>query len=244
MNAKGIAVYFGGTSFGGKSFAFLARNRNNICEDRWRYSDEVIRYTETNGLNGKYSMALTKEAIMKKVSKWLTIACAGLLMAGAFASTASAKLPSSMDEYRARYASEAKTPEGAAKLWFEAVFLYQNDETKSLGRQMLLDIMKSLPDDFDRNSGYAKMVERIKNNPEIFRSFCAGSSPSNNYKADVDNCELTVTSSREEAENTYAVFLKSSGADSPRPMKLTQVDGLWKASSVSSLYLQVQPAKK
>lgn len=165
-------------------------------------------------------------------------------MASAFATTAMAKLPESMDEYKARYEKEGKTPEGAAKLWFEAVFLYQNAETKALGRKMLLDIMKALPDDFDRNAGYAKMVERIKNNPEIFRSFCAGSSPSNGYKADVDNCELTVTNTREEAENTFAVFLKSSGADSPRPMKLTQVDGLWKASSVSSLYLQVQPAKK
>lgn len=46
MNAKGIAVYFWGASFGGKSFAFLARNRNNICEDRWRYSDEVIHRDE------------------------------------------------------------------------------------------------------------------------------------------------------------------------------------------------------
>ena len=171
---------------------------------------------------------------MKSVSRFSAIACAGLLMASAFATTAMAKLPSSMEEYKARYEKEAKTPEGAAKLWFEAVFLYQNAETKSLGRKMLLD----------RNSGYAKMVERIKNNPEIFRSFCAGSSPSNGYKADIENCELTVTSTREEAENTFAVFLKSSGADSPRPMKLTQVDGLWKASSVSSLYLQVQPAKK
>ncbi len=181
---------------------------------------------------------------MKRVTRFFAIACAGMLMAGTFAPNAMAKLPTSMAEYKARCEQEAKTPEGAAKLWFEAVFLYQNAETKSLGRAMLLDIMKSLPDDFDRNSGYAKMVERIKNNPEIFRSFCAGSSPSNGYKADIQNCELTVTGSREEAENTHAVFLKSSGADSPRPMKLTKVDGLWKASSVSSLYLQVQPIKK
>lgn len=220
-----------------KSFDFLALNMNNERPTNWF---GLCRRARRALLN----CHLTKEARMKSVSRFIAIACAGVFMASAFATTAMAKLPSSMEEYKARYEKEAKTPEGAAKLWFEAVFLYQNAETKSLGRKMLLDIMKSLPDDFDRNSGYAKMVERIKNNPEIFRSFCAGSSPSNGYKADIENCELTVTSTREEAENTFAVFLKSSGADSPRPMKLTQVDGLWKASSVSSLYLQVQPAKK
>ena len=180
---------------------------------------------------------------MKKWVHGLSCVAMSIGLCGLLASDAFAKLPADMAEYEARYAKEATTPEGATKLWFEAVFLYQNAETRALGRKMLIHIMKGLPDDFDHNAGYAKMMERIKGNPEIFRSFCAGSAPENNYEADPDNCELTVTSSKVEAGGTTAVFLKSSGADSPRPMKLTEVDGHWKASSVSSLYLQIQPAK-
>ena len=87
-------------------------------------------------------------------------------------------------------------------------------------------------------------MERINGNPEIFRSYCAGSSPENGYKADIDNCEITVTSTREKAENTVDVFLQSSGSDAPRPITMTNVNGLWLATSVSSMYLQIQPARK
>lgn len=179
-----------------------------------------------------------------KLGRIMTGAALGIMMACGFGANAFAKLPANMEEFQARFEKEAATPEGAAKLWLESVFVYQNNETRSLGRQMLMATMKGLPDDFDRNAGYAKMMERIKGNPEIFRSFCAGSSPENNYKADVNNCELTVTSTREENENTRAVFLQSSGADSPRPIKMSKDGNTWKAYSVSSLYLQIKPAKK
>lgn len=182
---------------------------------------------------------------MGKLTRILAGFLVGACVVGGFATDAFAKLPKDMAEFQTRYNEEGKTPEGAAKLWMEAVFLYQQGDTKPLGRKMLLELTKNLPKDFDlRNPAYAKMMERINGNPEIFRSFCAGSSPENNYKADPNNCEFTITNTREETSDSVAVFLQSSGADAPRPIKMTKVDGLWKAYSYSSMYLQIQPAKK
>ena len=182
---------------------------------------------------------------MKSLSRVLSgiAACACALCM--FVGSASAKLPENMDEFEAKFATEAKTPEGAVKLWLEAAFLYQDSATRNLGRNMLLKVMKNLPQDFERNSVHATMVDRIKNLPEVQRSFCAGSSPENNYKADPNNCELTISKSKEGFEDGYwNVFLISSGADSPRQVTLYKDGDHLVVSSAAALYMSIKPAKK
>lgn len=181
---------------------------------------------------------------MKRLSRIFTSALLAGCAALAFCSTASAKLPADMDEYMAKYEQEATTPEGTAKLWLEAAFLYQDSSTRSLARDILVHLMKGLPKDFERNAAHSTMVDRIKNQPEIQRSFCAGSSPENNYKADPNNCEITVESSREGLDKTWNLWLKSSGSDSARQITLVKVGDHWKVWSCPGLYMGIRPAVK
>ncbi len=181
---------------------------------------------------------------MKKMARFFTGLALAACASFAFAGNAMAKLPADMDEYKAKYEKEAKTPEGAAKLWLEAAFLYQDSNTRALGRDILIALMKGLPSDFERNAAHSTMVDRIKNQPHIMRSFCAGTSPENGYKADLNNCELTVTRSVEGMDNTWNVWLKSSGADSPRQITLVKDGEHWKVFSAPGLYMGIrEPAK-
>ena len=104
---------------------------------------------------------------MKKMIHLLSGIAMAACVSFAFAGNAMAKLPADMDEFQARYDKEATTPEGAAKLWLEGAFLYQNDTTRALGRKVLMAVMKDLPKDFEKKSVHATMVDRMKNQPEI-----------------------------------------------------------------------------
>lgn len=181
---------------------------------------------------------------MKKLSRLFSCLAFAACASFAFAGSAMAKLPESMDEYKAKYEKEATTPEGAAKLWLEAAFLYSDSSTRALGRDILIALMNKLPADFERNAAHATMVDRIKNQPEIMRSFCAGTSPENGYTTDLNNCEITVTGSREGMENTWNIWLKSSGADSPRQITLIKDGDHWKVWNCPGLYMGIRPSTK
>ncbi len=181
---------------------------------------------------------------MKKMTRLFAGIGMALCISCAFAGSAMAKLPADMAEFEARYAEEAKTPEGAAKLWLEAAFLYSDPSTRDLGRRMLIAVMKDLPQDFERNAAHSTMVDRLKNEPQTQRSFCAGSSPENGYKADLNNCEITVTRSVETYQGGWNVFLQSSGADSPRQVSLMKVGDYWKVYQPAGLYMGIKPAVK
>ncbi len=182
---------------------------------------------------------------MKKLSRILATVAFAACSVFAFAGSASAKLPADMEEFNAMYAAEATTPEGTAKLWLEAAFMYQDSTTRSLGREMLLKLMKGLPKDFERNSAHSTMVDRIKNQPEIQRSFCAGSSPENGYKADLNNCEITVERSKEGSDpNMWNLWLVSSGSDMSRQITLVKDGDHWLVWSAPGLYMGIKPAVK
>jgi len=181
---------------------------------------------------------------MKKLARLFSGIALAACMSLAFAGTAMAKLPADMDEFHAKYEKEATTPEGAAKLWLEAAFLYHDSATRDLGRQMLIALMKDLPQDFEKKSVHATMVDRIKNQPEIMRSYCAGSSPENGYKADLDNCEITVVRSVAGVEGRWNIWLKSSGADSERQITLIKKGDHWVVSNAPGMYMGIRPAAK
>ena len=184
---------------------------------------------------------------MKKIARMLSCAAIAACAAFAFSGNAMADLPADVKEFNARYAEEGKTPEGAVRLWLDAIFVYQNPATKAAGREMLRIIKHDLPADFEKLSLYGAMLERINTQQHIMRSYCAGSSPANNYKADVNNCELTVTKSKAgNADNQWRVALKSSGADSERWMTLIRNEDnedLWQVYNASSMYMSIRPPK-
>ena len=186
-----------------------------------------------------------KKITIKQTLKYALTATMALCLMLAAANPAQAKLPADMDEYNARIKSEAKTPEGAVNLWFDAIFLYVNSSTRNLGKSALNAITHKLPADFEKNSFHATFVNRMKEQPEIFRSYCQGATPENNYKADPDKCELTVTKSDEDYGDTWAVYIKSSGADSNRKIQLIKGEnGLWLIRDYPGIYSGVKKADK
>jgi len=131
---------------------------------------------------------------------------------------ARAALPRNYQEFKARYQQEGRTPEGALKLYFEAVFCYIDEATRAEGSKMVRYALHyDRPIEQSRN--LATFAERLRD-PErhhIFRSFAAGTSPENDYRMSPDNFNLVVTKKTQE-QGYLRVFLQSSGADSPRPV--------------------------
>ena len=176
---------------------------------------------------------------MKKLSAVLVLSVL-LVVVGR---EARAALPRNYQEFKARYQQEGRTPEDAVKLYFEAVFCYIDEATRAEGSKMLRYALH-YDRPIEQSYNLATFVERLRD-PErhhIFRSFAAGTSPENDYRMSPDNFNLVVTK-RTQEQGYLRVFLRSFGADSPRPVWVKEIDGLWYTINNSSTYLEVRPPK-
>jgi hypothetical protein len=164
-----------------------------------------------------------------------------------FAGLAVAQLPSSLEEFKARAAVEAKDPEKAVKLWFDAVFVYMTKD-KELGASLITEMMK------DKNwrtaMRYKYFVERLNGAQHIFRSYAVGATPENDYAMDPENYQLdvTVVSRKPFADKAEGEFVKlrlvSGGAVSPRPATVEQNSkGEYKLYEIGGLYTEVRLPK-
>ena len=157
---------------------------------------------------------------------------------------ASAKLPSDFQDFKARFEKEARTEQGAVKIFFEAIYCYMNPATRDEASKMLrFALYDSQP--IENAHTRATFVERMKDESThyIFKSYAAGATPENNYNMSPDNFKLEFTGTRADSGGGVTLFVRSSGADSPRPVSLTKYDGLWHISSFSSIYTQVRAPK-
>jgi hypothetical protein len=157
--------------------------------------------------------------------------------------TASAKLPRDYAEFKARYQKEGRTMEGAAHLYFEAVFCYMNEAARAEASKMIRYAMYlSMP--FEQSNNYRTFAERLKDESchYIFRSFAVGATPENSYKMSPDNFKLEFISKRKESDFTH-LYLRSSGADSPRSIWMQERDGLWYVINNAGTYAEVRPPK-
>ncbi len=176
------------------------------------------------------------------VRKYLSVMLIVLLMSG----ESSALLPATYKDYKARYQSEARTPEGAVKMYFDAVFAFINEQTRDEAAKMLRYSMHS-ETPIERSAYYSTFVERMKSShySHIFRSFAVGTSPENNYAMSPDDYELAFTGERRQDSGYVTVFLKSSGADSVRGVWVKQYDdGLWYVINNASTYVEVRQPKR
>ena len=156
---------------------------------------------------------------------------------------ASARLPVDYQEFKARYQDEGRTMEGAAHLYFEAIFSYFNENTRGEASKMLRYSMY-LPMSIEKSNSHRTFVDRLKDESfhYIFRSFASGTSPENSYSMSPDDFTLDIVSKRKETDYTQ-LFLRSSGADSPRSVWMQERDGLWYVINNSGTYSEVRPPK-
>lgn len=153
-----------------------------------------------------------------------------------------------LETWKARHEACGADPVATLKLWFEAVFLYQQSSQRELGRQLLQYLTIPFKPDpgWDRKPSNGTFVERLKNarHQHIFRSYAQGSRPENGYQLDPTDWQLAVERSGEDPHGRgWTVALRSSGADSARPVYLKQSSktGLYFVDKHANVYVGIRP---
>ena len=94
------------------------------------------------------------------------------------------------------------------------------------------------------NADESLIKSQLNNYPYVTASYFLGSSPENNYTIPEGELSFELSSnnySGDKDNGPFKVFIKCSGAASPRPMTLKKNDkGIWKAHEFSSLVVGIQ----
>ena len=154
---------------------------------------------------------------------------------------ASAGLPRDYQEFRERYQREARTEQGALRLLFEGIYCYMNEATRDEASKMLRYALYN-PQPIEMTRTLATFVERLKDESyhHIFRSYAVGATPENNYSMSPDNFRIEVTRTQRVPGDDVNLYIRSGGADSPRPVRMRQHDGLWYTAGVGSIITGVR----
>jgi hypothetical protein len=155
-----------------------------------------------------------------------------------------------LEVWKQRHAEDGKTPEGAIKLWFDALYLSLDPATRQLGRDLLQYLTIPLKDDdqWHRRPSNQTFVARL-DDPRyhhIFRSYAEGATPENGYSHDPTSYTLQIKGSeRDQYGRGWKILLVSSGADNPRPVYLKQstTSDLWYVSSYANVYVGIRSPK-
>ncbi len=153
-----------------------------------------------------------------------------------------ASVPNSLDSFKKIYSDLQDTPEGAAAAMILALLLYtENSEDGEAALSLAVH-----PDQLAAGGGN-KLNQRslnlikmqIKDKKYHMQSYFKDTLPENNYVLPAKPYILEFTTnphSGNAGKGTLKLFIKSSGADSPRPLSV-KIDqsGKWKAIEWSSL---------
>lgn len=174
--------------------------------------------------------------------KFFTIAAILLVVFFVAAEPASAALPKTFSQFKARYAKEARTPEGAIKLYFDAVFAFIDSNTRAEGTNMLRYSLR-LNKGWEKGPNNQTFVNRMKNPSYeyIFRSFAVGATPENNYSMNKDKYKINIIKKwTGHPSGDLQITLQSGGADSPRAVYLQKEGDLWFMVNNAGTYADVR----
>lgn len=127
-----------------------------------------------------------------------------------------ASLPSNLDELKALPEASLKEPEYGAALFVIAMMNYKNDPATAIS---MLEFLKG-PGGV---SEYEKQFinDRLSDGKEyVVRSYFAGTSPENDYTPSIPYTVIPEKDAASEDNGRIRVFMRSSGADSPRMIKM------------------------
>jgi hypothetical protein len=158
-------------------------------------------------------------------------------------------LPVTFEQMKARHAQIALEPQGAARCFLDAVFVYQNEATRDEARKMIQYLAIPLKDqpDWDTNGRNRLMRDRMIDPAyaHVWRSYARGTAPDNGYAMDPNNWELNFerTHQHPNDDRGLQVYLRSSGADNPRVVyvKKSTSTGLYYLNLFPSLYVDIRP---
>jgi len=144
----------------------------------------------------------------------------------------------------------SSTPEGGAAVFLLALKVYTDDP--KIGKQCLVIAVDQ--DNLQKGDIYMgyelfnadmDFIKRqiFEKNRKLPNSYISGSSPENGYDVKLPYTFefMSNPSSGDVASGTYKIFVKCSGADSPRPITLKKNNrGLWKVSEYSSILVGIK----
>ena len=155
------------------------------------------------------------------------------------------QVPNTVEDFVKYRDKIAKTPEGGATIFLLALKIYTDNP--KLGKQCLVvAVGRNNLQSGDVYKGHEllksdmSLIKRqiINKNRRLPNSYIKGSSPENLYKVKLPYTYeyMSNPSSGDVSSGVYKIFVKCSGADSPRPINLEMNNrGYWKATSWSSL---------
>jgi hypothetical protein len=164
------------------------------------------------------------------------------------------KQPTTIEEFVELRNQISITPEGGATLFLLAFKIF--NENEELGHQCLVVAadQNSLTQgtvyrDFQLMKNEINLMKsQLSQNRRIPNSYISGTKVDDNYEVQLPyNYEFTTNAySGDESKGSVKLFVKCSGADSPRPLIMIKNDkGIWKASQWSSVLVGIKkPAKK
>lgn len=135
------------------------------------------------------------------------------------------KIPTSLEEFKALKEAQLQTPQETAALFLIAMMAYKNNE--ALGFE-LLDFLNGPADLTPYDKQFLK--DRLRGKAYVVNSFFEGALPTNNYEPTLPYTIKVMDNQYSYAQSGYAkLFIKSSGADSPRPitLRLKQSTNQW-----------------
>ncbi len=159
------------------------------------------------------------------------------------------KLPVSTDEFIQLRNTIAQTPEGGVTMFLVAMKIYSMNP--ELGEKcFVLAVDRGSLTSGNTYKGFSLLkfdMQLIKNqmakDKNLTNSYIKGSSPNNSYKVKLPYIFTYSTNSYsgDKEAGPYKLFVKCSGADSPRPITVKRNDkGIWKAVSWSSVLVGIK----
>lgn len=189
-----------------------------------------------------------KSLIMKKKAVYLFLFIFGFAVQDVHSQNIKiADQPRNVNEFVTLRNAVATTPEGGAAMFLLALKIYV-DNPKLGEKCLVISVDKSLLKEGKVYKGYKlgetdmDLIKRnLNNNKLIPNSYISGSKPENSYKVELPyEYEFTVNLLGKSKDGTK-VFVKSSGADSKRPMVLKKNNrGFWKVTTWSSVLANIK----
>ncbi len=164
-------------------------------------------------------------------------------------------LPRNAEEFKTLRDQLAVTPEGGAAMFVAALKLYSSNPEEGIKCLVMQRDINDLMQTSGANSymGYALnnsefslLKSQLSKQKYLPDSYFTGALPANNYTVPPGEAGLEITTnpySGDPESGKVKVFVRSSGADTPRPVAMSRNDkGLWKVKEYSSLIVGIRKA--
>jgi hypothetical protein len=145
-----------------------------------------------------------------------------------------------ISDYEKKYAEQGTNAEAVAKIWFEGIYMLLLNKNESKGEAVMSMVM--VQDNWKTAAGTMTIFrDKLANKPYIFSSYIKGTKVDDGYSTEGKPQEIEITKTQEQPDGRFKLFVKTSGADTPRPITLIKekTTGLWLVEEFSSIFVDV-----